>query len=183
MTLVFLRLNIRQFAGSKIEMKNFTNPGLDLIGLWGTRPRKMELALEEKFYLDFHWVTRPWRRTLTSGSDVKYVFPRCLSTQGFFFPYHSGHQLRRRHQCHSRHDRSQQQRTRHPRPGHSCTHPPQSPPGWPDRNNRRIRLKHSEVDSLFQVTVTELLLEFVARLACWTVLTWRRENNQKRNKS
>ena len=40
-----------------------------------TLVRKMELALEEKFYLDFHWVTRPWRRTLTNGSDVKYVFP------------------------------------------------------------------------------------------------------------
>ena len=36
--------------------------------------RKMELALEVKFYLDFHWVTRPWRRTLTNGSDVIYVF-------------------------------------------------------------------------------------------------------------
>ena len=35
----------------------------------------MELALEMKFYLDFHWVTRAWRRTLTNGSDVKYVFP------------------------------------------------------------------------------------------------------------
>ena len=42
--------------------------------------RKMELALEVKFYLDFHRVTRPWRRTLTNGSDVKYVFPRCLCT-------------------------------------------------------------------------------------------------------
>ena len=41
--------------------------------------RKMELALEVKFPLDFHWVTRPWWRTLTNGSDVKYVFPRCLS--------------------------------------------------------------------------------------------------------
>ena len=28
-----------------------------------------------KFYLDLHWVTRPSRRTLTNGSDVKYVFP------------------------------------------------------------------------------------------------------------
>ena len=25
-------------------------------------------------------VTRPWRRTLTNGSDVKYVFPRCPPT-------------------------------------------------------------------------------------------------------
>ena len=33
----------------------------------------MKLALE----LDFHRVTRPWRRTLTNGSDVKCVFPRC----------------------------------------------------------------------------------------------------------
>ena len=24
-----------------------------------------------KFYLDFHRITRPWRRTLTNGSDVK----------------------------------------------------------------------------------------------------------------
>ena len=39
--------------------------------------RKMELALEGKFCLDFHWVSRPWWRTLTNGSDVKYVFPRC----------------------------------------------------------------------------------------------------------
>ena len=40
--------------------------------------RKMELALEVKFDLDFHWVTHPWQRTLTNGSDVKSVFPRCL---------------------------------------------------------------------------------------------------------
>ena len=38
--------------------------------------RKIELALELKFYLDFHWVSRPWRRTLTNGSDVKYIFLR-----------------------------------------------------------------------------------------------------------
>ena len=31
-----------------------------------------ELALEITFHLDLHRVTRPWRRTLTSGSDVKY---------------------------------------------------------------------------------------------------------------
>ena len=37
----------------------------------------MELAPQVKFHLDFHWVTRPWRRTLTNGSDLKYVFPRC----------------------------------------------------------------------------------------------------------
>ena len=36
--------------------------------------RKTELALEMKFYHDFHWVTWPWRRTLTNGSDV---FPQC----------------------------------------------------------------------------------------------------------
>ena len=35
----------------------------------------MELALEVKFHLELHWVTRPWLRTLTKGSDVKYVFP------------------------------------------------------------------------------------------------------------
>ena len=39
----------------------------------------MELAFEVKLYLDLHWVTRPWRRTLTTGSDVKYVIPRCPS--------------------------------------------------------------------------------------------------------
>ena len=39
--------------------------------------RETELALELKFYLDFHRVTWPLRRTLTNGSDVKYVFPRC----------------------------------------------------------------------------------------------------------
>ena len=33
----------------------------------------MELALEVKFYLDLHWVTRPWQRTLINGSGVKYV--------------------------------------------------------------------------------------------------------------
>ena len=26
-----------------------------------------------KFYLDFHWITLPWRWTLANGSDVKYV--------------------------------------------------------------------------------------------------------------
>ena len=39
--------------------------------------RKTELALEVKFYLGFHRVTRPWRRTLTNRSGVKYVFPWC----------------------------------------------------------------------------------------------------------
>ena len=42
---------------------------------------KMELALDVKFYLDFHCVTRPWRRTPTNGSDVNYVFPRCRHYQ------------------------------------------------------------------------------------------------------
>ena len=37
--------------------------------------RKTDLSLEMKFYLDFHRVARPWRRTLTNRSDVKYVFP------------------------------------------------------------------------------------------------------------
>ena len=40
-------------------------------------PGKSEFALEVTFDLDFHWVTRPWRRTLTNGSDFKYVVPRC----------------------------------------------------------------------------------------------------------
>ena len=39
--------------------------------------RKMELALEVKFYLNYHWAARPWRRTLTNGSDIKYVFSWC----------------------------------------------------------------------------------------------------------
>ena len=40
--------------------------------------REMELELEVKFHIEFNWVTRPWRRTLTNaGSDVKFVFPRC----------------------------------------------------------------------------------------------------------
>ena len=43
--------------------------------------RKTELALEVKFHLDFHRVTRPWQRTLTNGSDFKYVFPRCQMIQ------------------------------------------------------------------------------------------------------
>ena len=30
-----------------------------------------------RFNLDFYRVTRPWRRALTNGSDVEYVFPRC----------------------------------------------------------------------------------------------------------
>ena len=29
-----------------------------------------------KLYLDFHRLIWPWRRTLTNGSDIKYVFPR-----------------------------------------------------------------------------------------------------------
>ena len=37
----------------------------------------MELALEVKFISTFTEFTRPWWRTLTNGSDVKYVFPRC----------------------------------------------------------------------------------------------------------
>ena len=44
--------------------------------------RKKELATEVKFYHDFHGVTRPWRRTLTSGSDVKYVIRRCPPIRG-----------------------------------------------------------------------------------------------------
>ena len=36
--------------------------------------REMELALEVILYFNFHWVTRPWRRTLTNGSDVKTYF-------------------------------------------------------------------------------------------------------------
>ena len=51
--------------------------------------RKMELAFEVKYDLDFHWVTRPWRRTLTNGSDVKYAFPRCQAV-----PYLSRHNTR-----------------------------------------------------------------------------------------
>ena len=39
--------------------------------------RKMELALEVKFISTFTEFTRPWWWTLTNGSDVKYVFPRC----------------------------------------------------------------------------------------------------------
>ena len=42
----------------------------------------MELALEVKVHLDFHWVTRPWRRTLTNGNDVKYVIPWCRQLLG-----------------------------------------------------------------------------------------------------
>ena len=30
-----------------------------------------------RIYLEFHRVTWPWRRTLTNGSDVKYVYPWC----------------------------------------------------------------------------------------------------------
>ena len=37
----------------------------------------MDLALEVKFISTFTEFTRPWWRTLTNGSDVKYVFPRC----------------------------------------------------------------------------------------------------------
>ena len=36
--------------------------------------RKAVFTLRVNFFLDFHWVIRPWRRTLTNGSDVKYVF-------------------------------------------------------------------------------------------------------------
>ena len=37
-----------------------------------SRPRKTELALEMKSYLDFHRVSWSWRPTLTNGSDVNY---------------------------------------------------------------------------------------------------------------
>ena len=37
--------------------------------------REMELPRGEIFS-PIHWVTRPWRRTLTNGSDVKNVCPR-----------------------------------------------------------------------------------------------------------
>ena len=30
-----------------------------------------------RWNVHFHCVTHPWRRTLTNGSDVKYIFPRC----------------------------------------------------------------------------------------------------------
>ena len=40
------------------------------LGEWSLR--------QVNFYLEFHWVTRQWRRTMTNGSDVKFVFPRCL---------------------------------------------------------------------------------------------------------
>ena len=43
--------------------------------------RKMEVALEVKFCLDFHWVSRPWRQTLTNRNDVKYVFPRSFVSE------------------------------------------------------------------------------------------------------
>ena len=42
---------------------------------------KWSLHARWKFFLDIHWVTRPWRRRLTNGSDVKYVFPRCRSVK------------------------------------------------------------------------------------------------------
>ena len=42
--------------------------------------RKMERALEVKLYLDFHWVTCPWWKMLTSRSDVEYVFPWCCAS-------------------------------------------------------------------------------------------------------
>ena len=42
--------------------------------------RKMELALEVKFISTFTEFTRPWWRTLTNGSDVKYVFLWCVLT-------------------------------------------------------------------------------------------------------
>ena len=37
--------------------------------------KETEIALDVKFYLDFHWVTRTWWRRPNNGSDVKYVFP------------------------------------------------------------------------------------------------------------
>ena len=43
--------------------------------------KKMELALEVKCISTFTEFTRPWRRTLTNGSDVKYVLPRCREQQ------------------------------------------------------------------------------------------------------
>ena len=44
--------------------------------------RETELALDTKFYIDFHWVARLWKRRLTNGSDVKYIFPRCRPRPG-----------------------------------------------------------------------------------------------------
>ena len=46
-------------------------------------PRKWSLHSRWNFYLGFHWVTRPPRWTLTNGTDVKYVFPRCRSVSVF----------------------------------------------------------------------------------------------------
>ena len=53
-----------------VKYSILSNTSQDKLCTW-----KMELALEVKFYLDFHWVTLPWWPTQTKGSDVKYVFP------------------------------------------------------------------------------------------------------------
>ena len=44
--------------------------------------RKMELALEVKFISTFTDFTHSWWWTLTNGSDVKHVFPRCHQVCG-----------------------------------------------------------------------------------------------------
>ena len=50
---------------------------------------KMELALEVKLCLDFYWVTRPWRRTLTNGSACRALLGSVVLTQFCrrFWPY------------------------------------------------------------------------------------------------
>ena len=42
----------------------------------------MKLALEQKLYLDFHWITRPWRRTLTNEVTLnQYVYFRGIQNK------------------------------------------------------------------------------------------------------
>ena len=48
--------------------------------------RKMELALGVKFDLGFHWVTRPWWRTLTNGGDVRISAMSPRSSRAALYP-------------------------------------------------------------------------------------------------
>ena len=77
--------------------------------------RKTELALEANCYLVCHWVTRPWRRTLTNGSDVtqQSTSPNspCRSVGS-----HSGHIQLKQRQSESLHQRQSQQRGSRQRP-------------------------------------------------------------------
>ena len=58
--------------------------------------QESRICTRGEIYLDFHWVTRPWRQTLTNGSDVEYLYPSCPScrphTDQLTYPLLTNHQ-------------------------------------------------------------------------------------------